>query len=69
MQVSNLARVISDSLKVMTSVRMVWAKCGVLLWSFTRLSLPRLASKVRGLRELTGKMMMGASMQMSSRTW
>ena len=69
MQVSNLARVISDSLKVMTSVRMVWAKCGVLLWSLTRLSFPRLASKVRGLRELTGKIMIGASMQMSSRTY
>ena len=68
MQVPDLARVISDSLKVMTSVRMVWAKCGVLLWSLTRVSLPRLASKVRGLRELPGRIMIGASMQMSSLT-
>ena len=30
-KISNLARVISDSLKVMTSVRMVRAKWGVLL--------------------------------------
>ena len=68
MKISNLERVISDSLKVMTSVRMVWAKWGVLLWSLTRVSFPKLASKVRGLRELTGRMMIGASMQMFSRT-